>query len=203
MRKSAKLALGWLASLAVCASVSAQETSTLEQGPDGVTYRVTRRTVQRSIPATEYQTREHKVYTPQTRTEYQTYSQDYLTPVTEYRWVPRMHGRWNPFVQPYWTHHAEPHTWYERRPASVQVPVTRTEWVEETRTAQVPVTTYRTVQEEYTSRVAVSASPTSTIASGGQPATIARSYGGQRMESDPPRGPSPLGVSAPDSSYRR
>jgi hypothetical protein len=109
-----------------------------------------------------------------------------------------MHGWWNPFGRPYWTHHAEPFTYYQKQPASVQVPVARTEWVEETRTAQVPVTSYRTVQEEYTSRVAVSATPT-TIAIGGQPASIATRYGSQQMQSDPPRGPSPLG----GDGYRR
>jgi hypothetical protein len=62
--------------------------------------------------------------------------------------------------------------------------VTRTDWVEETRTAQVPVTTYRTVNEEYTSRVAVSAGPLAGETS------VARRYGGERLESDPPAGAS-------------
>ena len=57
---------------------------------------------------------------------------------------------WNPLGTPYWTHELRPVTRWEARPATVQVPVARTNWVEETRTTQVPVTTYRTVPEEYT-----------------------------------------------------
>jgi len=174
----------WLPALAIAAASHGQGTTTLEND-NGVTYRVTRQVVQRSIPTTEYQTRQDKVYRPQVRTEYQAYQQTYLTPVTEYRWVPRMHGRWNPFVAPYWAHELTPTTRWESRPATVQVPVARTEWVEETRTTQVPVTTYRTVPEEYSSRVAVSASPVGAAAT--SVASRSVPIGGQQLQSDPPR----------------
>jgi hypothetical protein len=63
----------------------------------------------------------------------------------------------------------------------VQIPVAKTDWVEETRTSQVPVTTYRTVPEEYTSRVAVSVAP------GGADTSVAnRPIGGQQLTNDPP-----------------
>jgi hypothetical protein len=177
------------------ATAQAQNSTSYENGPDGVTYRVTRQVMQRSIPTTEYQTREQKVYHPQVRTEVQSYQQTYLTPVTEYQWVPRMRGRWNPFVNPYWAHELAPTTRWEARPTTVQVPVSRTEWVEETRTTQVPVTTYRTVPEEYTSRVAVSVAP------GGATSSVAnRPIGSQQMQSDPPREPSPW---SGGSDYRR
>jgi hypothetical protein len=153
---------------------------------NGVTYRVTRQVVQRSIPTTEIQTREQKVYRPQVTTEYQSYAQTYVTPVTEYQYVPRLRGWWNPFQQPYWTHEYAPVTRWEARPGTVQVPVSRTDWVEETRTTQVPVTTYRTVPEEYTSRVAVSASPGVSDSS-----VASRPIGGQALSNDPPSGPSP------------
>src|SRR3954471_12338155 len=42
---------------------------TYEDGPDGVRYQITRSVVQRSIPTTEYQAREQKVYRPQVTTE--------------------------------------------------------------------------------------------------------------------------------------
>jgi hypothetical protein len=63
---------------------------------------------------------------------------------------------WNPFAQPYWTHNLEPFTRWETRPGTVQVPVARTDWVEETRTAQVPITEYRTVNDETITRTAIS-----------------------------------------------
>jgi hypothetical protein len=171
-----------LAVLAAAATALAQEETTYEQGPDGVTYKVTRRVVQRSIPTTEYQTREQKVFRPQVATEYQTYQQNYVTPVTEYQWVPRLRGVLNPFTGPYWTHELAPVTRWEARTGTTHVPVARTDWVEEVRTTHVPVTTYRTVPEEYTSRVAVSVAPgasTTSIAS--------RPIGGQQLQSDPPR----------------
>jgi hypothetical protein len=164
--------------LAMTATTSAQSTSSMET-ENGVTYRVTRQVVQKSIPTTEYQTREQRVYRPQVTTQYQAYAQTYYTPVTEYAYVPRLRGRWNPLVVPYWQHELTPMTRWEARPTTVQVPVSRTDWVEEVRTTQVPVTTYRTVPEEYTSRVAVSAD------SGGT-AIASRPIGGQQMTSDPP-----------------
>ena len=133
------------AAAALVASAHAQTTTTYEDGADGVKYQVTRQVVQRSIPATEYQSREQKVYRPQVPTEYQSYQQTYLTPVTQYQVVPHLRNWWNPFGEAYWTNDVEPVTRWEARPATVQVPMAKTNWVEETLTAQVPVTTYRTV----------------------------------------------------------
>jgi hypothetical protein len=189
--------IAWLAVVATDTRSSAQGTSTLETSPDGVTYRVT----QRSIPTTEYQQREQKSYRPQVTTEYQSYAQTYVAPVTEYQWVARYRGWWNPFVQPYWSHELVPVTRWEARPSTVNVPVARTDWVEETRITQVPVTTYRTVQD----RVAVSATPASSsaIASGGPSTSVAlRPIGGQQMQSDPPRDGTPWGGGS-TSTYRR
>ena len=190
-----------LLGLLVASPLLGQESSTLETGSDGVTYRVTRRVVTRAVPSTEIQTREEKFYQPRIATEYQSYPQTYVTPVTQYRWVSRLRGWWNPLGQPYWTHHLEPHTYWAPTSATVQVPVARTEWVEGTRSIQTPVTTYRNVQEEYTSRVAVSVSPGSTaprtFASQDSATSIAtlpatpstsNRYGGERLENDPPRG---------------
>jgi hypothetical protein len=102
MRKSLRT-MAWLTVASIGTAVPAQETS-METGPDGVTYRVTRQVVQRTIPTTEYQTRQQEVYRPQVTTNYHSYQQTTLAPVTEYQWVPRLEGRWNPFIQPYWTH---------------------------------------------------------------------------------------------------
>ena len=181
MKKSLRT-FAWLTVASIGAASNAQE-STMETGPDGVTYRVTRQVVQKTIPTTEYQTRQQEVYHPQVTTNYQSYQQTTLAPVTEYQWVPRLEGRWNPFIQPYWTHQLAPVTRWEARPTTVNVPVSRTDWVKETRTTQVPVTTYRTVPEEYISRVAVAATPSSTTSIASAPAPI----GGQQLQSDPPR----------------
>lgn len=184
MRTRTVLTFGCWASFAFGAVASAQDSSIVTE--NGVQYRLTKTVVQRSIPTTEYQTREQKVYHPQVTTDYQTYQQMYVTPVTEYRWVSRMRGLWNPFGQPYWTHNLEPFTRWETRPGTVQIPTARTAWVETTQTATVPVTTYRQVPEEYTSKVAVSAPPASSLGTGGATAIATRPMG-QRLDSDPPR----------------
>ena len=201
MRRAWICAMGPLAVLVAAAAANGETTH--ETGPDGVTYRVTRVVTQRSLPQTELQTREQKVYRPQVTTDYQTYQQTYVTPVTEYRWVARMRGWWNPFGQPYWTHELAPVTRWEARPATVQIPVARTDWVEETRTTQVPVTTYRTVPEEYTSRVAVSAPPAGLAGGAASVASRPAPIGGQRMESDIPRESSPWSGQSTADAYRR
>lgn len=195
-----------LSGLTLAANASAQESTTYERGADGVTYRVSRRVVQRSVPTTEYETRQEKVYQPRQTTEYRTYQQNYVTPVTQYQWVSRLKGRWNPFVQPHWKHELAPVTRWESRPATVQMPTVRTDWVEQQRTVQIPVTKYKTVNEEYTSRVAMSTPvPASSLSHGtlspvtSQPMLAAaptsitpypagpESAGGQRLDNDPPR----------------
>ena len=203
--KSVKIwSFGCLAAVSVSAVAHAQQSTTYEKGPDGVTYQVTRNVVQKSIPSTEYQPQQQTVYRPQPAVDYQTYQQNYAVPVTQYQWVTRTHEWWNVFDGPYYTQELQPTTRWETRAGTVQVPVARTDWVQETRTTQVPVTTYKTVNEEYTSRVAVSASPGYTApASGLAPAQGQTSvamqpsenrYGGQQLQSDPPR--------TPTTSYR-
>jgi hypothetical protein len=179
--------LAFFALTGIGSTVLGQVDTRVEPGPDGVQYQVTTRTIPRSIPTTRYEERTQKVYRPQVTTDYQTYQQNYMTPVTEYRWVSRMHGWWNPFAQPYWTHNLEPVTRWETRPGTVQVPVARTDWVEETRTAQVPVTEYRTVNDQVTTRTALSVPPASNSMSPGGGTAIATRPQGQQMSSDPPR----------------
>lgn len=170
--------------------------TTYEDGPDGVRYQVTRTVQQHSIPQTEIQTREQKVYRPQVTTEYQSYQQTYLTPVTQYQWEPHLRNWWSPFGDAYWTHELRPVTRWEARPATVQVPVAKTNWVEETRTVQVPVTTYRTAQSEVVAKTPIGPAATgATPGPAGSTATAvaSRPIGGQQYQSDPPRSPSPLG----------
>jgi hypothetical protein len=90
------------------------------------------------------------------------------------------------------------------RPGTVQVPVARTDWIEETRTTQVPVTSYRTASEEYHVRTPLAASSTSTMVAGGGAATSValRPIGGQQMQSDPPKDGNPWGGGT-SSTYRR
>jgi hypothetical protein len=204
--KSSLFTLTWMALAAMGVSANGQPTTTYEEGPDGVRFRVTHQVVQRSIPTTEYQTREQKVYRPQVTTEYQSYQHTYLTPVTEYQWEPHLRNWWSPFGDAYWTHELRPVTRWEARPATVQIPVARTNWVEETRTTQVPVTTYRTVPEEYTQKVVESVAPRgSTMGPGDANATAVASrtpIGGQQLQSDPPRSQSPWATSPSGSTYR-
>jgi hypothetical protein len=180
MIKPSICALAGLVGLAISTDASAQ---TRYEEAGGVTYQVT--SLPRSLPVTEYQTQQSKTYQPHTTTQYQTYAQTYVAPVTQYQWVARYRGWWNPFVRPYWTTELEPVTRWQAQQGTVQVPVTRTDWVEHTYTTQVPVTSYRTVQEEH--RVPVSATP---LGPTGQTSIATRppdSYGGKQMASDPPR----------------
>lgn len=185
---------GCSAALVFSSAARAQQTTTYEKGADGVTYQVTRNVVPKSIPTTEYQAQQQTVYHPQPAVTYQSYQQNYAVPVTQYQWVTQTHEWWNVFDGPYYTQELKPVTRWETRVGTVQVPVARTDWVQETRTNQVPVTTYKTVNEEYTSKVAVSAAPTYT-APGETPASVAMQpappadtrYGGQQLQSDPPR----------------
>ena len=130
--KSSLFALTCLAIATIGASAQGQSSVTYEDGPDGVRYRVTHQVVQRSIPTTEIQTREQKVYQPQVTTEYQSYQQTYLTPVTQYQWEPHLRNPLGLLGTPYWTHELRPVTRWEARPATVQVPVAKTNWVETT-----------------------------------------------------------------------
>jgi len=176
--------------LAGWATTASGQTTTKIVQENGVTWQETHQVVQRMVPTTQYQTKQEQVYQPQTSTTMQTYQQNYLTPVTEYRWVARRRGVLNPFVQPYWTNQLEPFTRWENRPATVQVPVAKTDWVAATRTVSTPVTTYTPVQEDrLLSKVAISGTPATSTA---QPATAIASrplspIGGQQMQSDPPR----------------
>ena len=78
----------------------------------------------------------------------------------------------------------EPVTRWQAQQTTVHVPVTKTEWVEHTHTAHVPVTTYATVEAESKVPVAVAPGAAGTaIAS----RPINGTYGGQQMDSDPPR----------------
>jgi hypothetical protein len=194
--KKSLFAFAWLIVVSVGLTSRGQSTTTYEDGPDGVKYAVTRQVVQRTIPSTEIQTREQKVYHPQVTTEYQSYQHTYLTPVTQYQYVPHLRNWWNPFTGAYWTHDLQPVTYWQARPATVQVPVAKTNWVETTQTTQVPVTTYRTVAGEVTSRVPVSAAPSSATAT----SVAVTPIGGQQMQSDPPRAASNWATSG---TYRR
>ncbi|WP_425395218.1 hypothetical protein [Aeoliella sp.] len=178
--------------LATLAATASGETSQRTYVDDaGVTWQETKTVTQQMVPTTEYQTRQEQVYTPQTSTTYQAYQQNYLTPVTEYRWVSRRRGILNPFIQPYWTHQLEPHTRWENRPTTVQVPVTSTQWVAGTRTVSSPVVTYKAVPQETTHKVALNTPASTTL--GTQPATAIASrpttIGGTQMTGDPPRSP--------------
>src|SRR4051794_39786132 len=199
--KSSFLALTCLAVATIGEFAQAQ--TTYEDGPDGVRYRVTRSVVQRSIPQTEYQTREQKVYRPQISTEYQSYQQTYLTPVTQYQWEPHLRNPLGLLGTPYWTHELRPVTHWEARPATVQVPVAKTNWVETTQTTQVPVTTYRPAQAEvvYAEPVGPSGSNLGP-ASSTTTAVASRSMGGQQLQSDPPRAQSPWATSPSGGAYR-
>ena len=199
--KSCFFALACVASATMGATAQGQSSVTYEDGADGMRYRVTHQVVQRSVPTTEIQTREQKVYQPQVTTEYQAYQQTYLTPVTQYQWEPQLRHPLGLLGTPYWTHELRPVTRWEARPATVQVPVAKTNWVETTHTTQVPVTTYRPAQAEVVYKEPVGPSGSLGPASSTTTSVASRTpIGGQQLQSDPPRSQSQWNTSG--AAYR-
>jgi hypothetical protein len=129
---------------------------------DGITYRETRRVVQRPVVETKYERREQIFYREQYKTNMQQSYRTVQVPVTEYRTMACLQNRWNPFAQPYYTYRTVPTQRMEVRQQVVQLPVTTRELVPEKRIVQVPVTSQRMAQEEQITRVAVSAVPAGT-----------------------------------------
>ncbi len=149
---------------------TAQQTYT--ETKDGITYRVTRHTVQRPVVSHEVQERQQVHYREHITTEMHDRVRTYNLPVTEYQWVTRLHGRWNPFVQPYYTQQLTPVTRWEARSEVVSTPVIRRQLLPETRTVKVTVPTVRYATEEITSRVALNGPAMGGIA---------------KLDNDPPR----------------
>ena len=164
---------------------------------NGVTWRETRRTVEDRVPVSRMEERTETVYREEFATEMRATPRTSRTPVTEYRWEAFWVGRWNPLAQPYPAYRYVPHTRWETRTETVQVPVNTRRLVPETRVVRGPVGGFQTVQREVVSRVPMGGSRTfvaGTLAAGPMtpvqtPAVAQRpEIGGiSRMESDPPR----------------
>ena len=131
-----------------------------EETIDGIKYRITRQTVQQTVPVTIMKDQQQTVYTPKVTTENISHQQVYSIPVTQYEVVPVLHGRWNPFVEPYYTYETQLVTRYQEQVVNVQIPVSKSQWVTETKTVQVPVTEYRTAQQEIVTKVALTGGDT-------------------------------------------
>jgi len=158
---------------------------------DGVTYRETRRTIQRPVYQTEMRSTTRTVYQPERTTETRETTSTRWNPVTECRWEAFWMGRWNPFVQPYLAYRPVSRTRWEASTETRQQPVTVTRWVPKTETVQVPTTVCKTVPEEVISRVVVGTTPTSPRPGGLAPVPNSGrgiAVGGvARLENDPPR----------------
>jgi len=145
-------ALALVSSLTISAA-RADEVRYYEQ--DGLTYKETRRVIQRPVNEIKYEQRAQTVYREKLNTEMVESSRTYNHPVTEYRWMTVMRGRWNPLVQPYFTQELVPVRYWQPREHIVRTPVQRRELIPEKRVVQVPVSTQRIAQEEVITRVVV------------------------------------------------
>ncbi len=169
---------------------------------NGVTYRVTTRTVQRPITETKTVEHERTILKEKVSTETKSGSRTYYVPITEYVAQPYIEGRWNPFAQPYVAYHYVPVTRWEPRTEQYQVQVPNRELVPEKQTVKVPIVSQRLVEETYTSKVAIGQtgrsptdlSPRSAVAGSGgllgSPSdnSAANMAARPRLDSDP-RGP--------------
>ena len=154
-------AVGSLILMAVAVTAGADEVRYYQQ--DGITYRETRRVIQRPIVETRFEQREQVFYREQYKTDMQQSYRTVQVPVTEYRTMACLQNRWNPFAQPYYTYRTVPTLRYQTQQQLVQTPVTRRELVPEKRVVQVPVTSQRMAQEEQITRVAVTSVPAGTV----------------------------------------
>ncbi len=158
---------------------------------DGVTYRETRRVVQRPTCETRMQTVDQTVYRQEKVSELRDTTRTWWAKVTEYQCEARLVGRWNPLVQPHFENRLVPRTRWEQRCEVVRVPVTCCRLVPEARTVQMPVATRRMVNEEVISRVAVGRTPSPVspghLAPIPNPPAAQRVGGLARLDNDPPR----------------
>jgi hypothetical protein len=163
---------------------------------DGVTFRETRQVVEQMMPVTTMQDQQQRVMTPKVSTETVAHQQVYSIPVTQYEIVPVLHGRWNPFIEPYYTYETQLVTRYQEQTVNVQIPVTKSEWVAETKTVQVPVTEYKMAKQEIVTTVALTGGDANKTFASTQPNT-------QRPVSLQPLGsqPTPAIASQPTNGY--
>jgi hypothetical protein len=112
------------------------------------------------MPVTTMKDQQQTVMTPKVSTETVAHQQVYSIPVTQYEVVPVLHGRWNPFIEPYYTYETQLVTRYQEQIVNVQIPVTKSQWVTETKTVQVPVTEYKMAKQEIVTTVALSGGDT-------------------------------------------
>jgi hypothetical protein len=183
-------ALAWMAAVGIG---RADDVKFYEQ--NGVTYQETHQVVQRPISETHYQDQQRTVYVEQYKTQNQALQQTFQTPVTVYTMETYWVNRWNPFSEPYLAYRYVPHTHWETRVQTVQVPTVVREVVPQQQTIKTPVTTQRLVSEEHISRVPVAMRPSTSadpFAQGGAsvaqaPAILSPTAGGTPLESDPPR----------------
>jgi hypothetical protein len=136
---------------------------------DGIKYRETRQVVEQMMPVTTMQDQQQRVMTPKVSTETVAHQQVYSIPVTQYEVVPVLHGRWNPFIEPYYTYETQLVTRYQEQVVNVQIPVTKSEWVTETKTVQVPITEYKMAKQEIVTTVALTGGDTNKTFAATQP----------------------------------
>jgi hypothetical protein len=163
---------------------------------DGIKYRETRQVVEQMMPVTTMQDQQQRVMTPKVSTETVAHQQVYSIPVTQYEVVPVLHGRWNPFIEPYYTYETQLVTRYQEQVVNVQIPVTKSEWVAETKTVQVPITEYKMAKQEIVTTVALTGGDTNKT-------FAATQSNGQRPVSLQPLGsqPTPAIASQPTNGY--
>jgi hypothetical protein len=186
---------------------------------DGITYRETVQTTQRTIPRTTMQPQEQTYMRQRYTTELQDTQRTYQVPVTEYQWKPETHRSWNPFSPPYVAYRMVAQTRWETRSETVKIPVAKVETVPEKITHQIPVTTHHVAQESVRTRVAIGPSANhagtavaggtngsgsvANMASSGGPAASTVGVGGiSKMNEGLPK-QSPDWSSQPDATSRR
>jgi hypothetical protein len=170
--------LSW-AALAAPAIV-AQEVRTFEN--NGIRYQETTQVIQRLIPETRYEQRETTVHRERFTTEMQPSVRTYQVPVTEQQWVPGYQRTWNILKPPVLSYRLMPVTRWETRSETVNVPITKREYIPERQVTQVPITNTRLAEERIVRQVPLGA------VNNGTPIVANReeTSGGTGLDGDPP-----------------
>lgn len=145
-----------------CSVRSQEETRYFDHG--GWKYRETKTRVRVPVRELRFEDQQQTFYEPEYKTEFQTYQRPIYQPVTQYQWEPRWHGWWNIFDGPHLAYHLRPTTVWQSGTQTIRIPVTRQEFVPETRTVRVAIPQLKFIEKDQVTRTAIAPSATQSMA---------------------------------------
>ena len=148
-----------------------------ETDANGVRYQITTHQTPRQLTKTHYEPRETTVSVPRYTTTMEDSVPTYQVPAVRHECVPGYERSWNLFKPPTLSYRLVPVTRWETRSETVQVPITKRDYITERHVQHVPVTQTVPANEVVTRRQVIGLDPgaTATVSTpSGTPATVAR-----------------------------